>query len=85
MYGYEKIDFLGKDISNLNNSFFKHYLRIKSYNFMQKISRDRPLKRFLSMRATILQSAFFVIQSKTYNFLRKTVNKACFLGKILSF
>ena len=45
----------------------------------------RPLKRFLSMRATILQSAFFVIQSKTYNFLRKTVKKACFLGKFLSF
>jgi hypothetical protein len=34
----KKIDFLGKDISNLNNSFFKHYLRIKSYNFMQKFS-----------------------------------------------
>ena len=46
---------------------------------------DRPLKRFLSMRATILQSAFFVTQSKTYNFLRKTVKKACFLGKFLSF
>ena len=35
----EKIDFLDKDISYLNDSSFKHRLQIESYNFVQKFSR----------------------------------------------
>ena len=45
----EKIDFLGKDVSKSNNSFFKHHLRIESYNFLQKFSRRACVSYFKNM------------------------------------
>ena len=54
----KKIDFLSKDISNLNNSFFKHYLRIKSYNFMQKFSRRECVVYFKNMFEFLNHSKF---------------------------
>ena len=57
-YCCEKIDFLDKDISNLNNSFFKHYLRIKGYNFMQKFSRRACVIYFKNMFEFLNHSKF---------------------------
>ena len=57
-YCCKKIDFLGKDISNLNNSFFKHYLRIESYNFMQKFSRRACVVYFKNMFEFLNHSKF---------------------------
>ena len=54
----KKIDFLGKDTSNLNNSFFKHYLRIKSYSFMQKFSRRACVVYFKNMFEFLNHSKF---------------------------
>jgi len=54
----KKIDFLSKDISNLDNSFFKHYLRIKSYNFMQKFSRRACVVYFKNMFEFLNHSKF---------------------------
>ena len=57
-YCCEKNDFLSKDISNLNNSFFKHYLRIESYNFMQKFSRRACVVYFKNMFEFLNHSKF---------------------------
>ena len=54
----KKNDFLGKDISNLNNSFFKYYLRIESYNFMLKFSRRACVVYFKNMVEFLNHSKF---------------------------
>ena len=54
----KKIDFLDKDISNLNNSFLKHHLRIESYNFVQKFSRRACAVYFKNMFEFLNHSKF---------------------------
>ena len=42
----------------MNNSFFKHYLRIESYNFMQKFSRQSCVVYFKNMFEFLNHSKF---------------------------
>ena len=54
----EKIDFLDKNISYLNDSFFKHRLRLENYNFVQKFSRRACVVYFKNMFEFLNHSKF---------------------------